>query len=75
MSSNETTNAAVGDKFRIEIRQSDRGFSVHVVGPTEGGRVASPAIWCSTSYETAIIASERYAQNLGLRVHDMVGHA
>lgn len=75
MSSNETTNAAVLDKFRIEIRQADRGFAVHVVGPTEGGRVASPMVWCGASYQDAILTSERYAQATGVQVNDKVGHA
>lgn len=75
MSSNETTNAAVIDRFRIEIRQRDRGFAVHVIGPTEDGRVASPMVWCGTSYQEAILASERYAQTTGVQVRDTVGHA
>lgn len=47
-------------------------FRVAIFAPSPQGKMVRPTVWRGTSYDEAILASERYASATGLPVADLV---
>lgn len=57
---------------QIEITFIDGNFRVAIFAPSPLGKMVRPTVWKGTSYDDAIMASERYARVTGLPVADLV---